>query len=83
MSYTVQEMYDRTTCEGVYALNKVGETQFRDDCIACLMGEYGLNEAQAKRVYQQAYDNSHSSGFYEIMGTADDYANMVADCLEM
>lgn len=83
MSYTVQEMYDRTTCGNVYAINKVGEAQFYDDCIRCLMGEYNLNEAQAQRVYEQAYEDAHSAGFYEVMGTADDYARMVADCLGM
>lgn len=83
MAYTTQEMYDRTTCDNAYAINKIGETQFHDDCIDCIMSEYGLNESQAERVYEQAWDFSHSSGYYEVMASADDYAGMVAACLEM
>lgn len=83
MAYTIQEMYDRTCHGETYPMDKDGERMFHDDCIDCIMSEYALNKAQAERVYEQAYSSSHSSGYYEVMGSADDYARMVADCLSM
>ena len=83
MAYSVQDMFDRTMTQEFYPWDKEGAKLFRTDCIDTLMSEYDLNEGQAKRIYDAAYTESHSSGYYEVMGTADEYADMVTDCMKL
>ena len=56
--------------EAIKEAKEKGPRVFKDDLIATLMGEHGLNADQASRVYRKAYEDGHSAGMHEILWNA-------------
>lgn len=77
-----QDMYDNT-CNGVYPLDHEGEATFKVDLIAAIMGDFSFNEAQAQAIYEYAYEEGHSAGYYEIVGWAQDAADLAANVMRL
>ena len=45
--------------------------------------DYNINKAMAEKVYKYAWEDGHSSGYYEVVTYAIKYAELVEDCLKM
>lgn len=77
-----QQVYDNT-CNGVYSLNHEGEAAFKADLTAAIMGDFNFNEPQAQAIYKYAYEEGYSAGYYEIVGWAQDAADLAADVMRL
>lgn len=56
---------------------------FKEDLIKALVEDYNINEAIAKEIYDYAWEDGHSGGYYEVVIHAEKYAGLIEDCLKL
>ena len=54
---------------------------FHNDVIFAIKEDYNLNNAQAEKIYQYAWEDGHSEGYYEVLIYVERYAELVKECL--
>ena len=62
---------------------KIKRNNFKEDLIKALVEDYNINKAMAEKVYEYAWEDGHSSGYYEVVTYAMNYAELVENCLKM
>ena len=57
--------------------------RFEEELIASFADDEGLSLEEAKIVFDYAWQQSHSSGYHEVMGTASEVADLVNQIKEL
>lgn len=60
---------------------KIKRNNFEEDLIEALVEDYNINKAMAEKVYEYAWEDGHSGGYYEVVIYAEKYAELVDDCI--
>lgn len=58
------------------------EKNINQDILFYIQENYGLNEKTASLVFQQAYEDGHPSGPYEVISYAQTYAQFATDVIQ-
>lgn len=62
---------------------EIKRCNFKEDLIEALVEDYDITYSMAERVYEYAWEDGHSGGYYEVVTHAVKYAELVEDCLKM
>ena len=62
---------------------KIKRNNFKEDLIEALVEDYNITYSMAGKVYEYAWEDGHSGGYYEVVTYAMKYAELVEDCLKM
>lgn len=62
---------------------KIKRNTFKEDLMEALVEDYNINKAMAEKVYEYAWEDGHSSSYYEVVIYAEKYAGLIEDCLKM
>ena len=62
---------------------EIKKHSFKEDLLKALMEDYSINRAMAEKVYERAWDDGHSGGYYEVVIYAERYVELIEDCLKL